>query len=91
MLYRAYSSTRARDLQEWAEEWLPPQFRGGVRHGEARELSIALGLDLEEADALGEVVFGASIDAIRRYEFFARPILFGIERELGLDEGLADS
>ncbi len=83
VLYRLYSSIRYKDLERWQEKWLSPELTGGRMGGETRDLSLALGLDVERALLLNRPLHGAALDEDKCFDSQVREIIFGLMRLVG--------
>ena len=55
VLYRDYANIRYQHLCPWMESWIHPNFPGGVPGGDCKDLTLEMGLDLEEAASAEEV------------------------------------
>lgn len=91
VLYRRYSSLRYKHLCAWMEKWLHPNFRGGVPGGECRDLTLEVGLDLEEAALEQEPLWGMNEDVFKCYDSLVRRLLFGAAKDLGCPPGFVES
>ena len=55
--------------------------------GEARDVTLELGLEIEEAHLTNQPLYGCNIDTIKCYDTQVRPVVFGAARDLGACPG----
>lgn len=103
VLYRIYSSLRYKHLCLWVKGWIHPALKGGIPTGEVRDITVELGIDLEQTaakaalqeqkgeDPSHNTLYGANEDVWKCYDTMNRKQLFTAATKLGADETFMNS
>ena len=75
-------------MGDWADEWAPPEFVGGLRHRSANELHERLHQAIEAAKAGRYKVFGAQLDLSKAFDRVKPEHAFRVWEALGAPKGV---
>ena len=58
------------------QKWIHPCFRGGIPEGDCKDITLEMGLDIEEAALDGVPLWGIDEDVKKYYDSLVREIVF---------------
>lgn len=85
-LYRAWSSYRFADAQEWLSERLGPELRGGRAGGMCEDIVAAVALRHERAAIEGRDAYSILVDRKTCFDLIDRRVAWPLLRRCGVDE-----